>query len=922
MTESFHAAPEPDKKQQKKHFKRPSLRSVLITAGIAAGVLLLIFLLILWYLVASAPDIDSVTVSPEESATYICDQEGNPLRKLTLSSSNRDIVSLDQIPEILQEAVIAIEDERFYSHGGIDLKGISRALWRGITRLSFSEGASTITQQLIKNSVFTEWTSETSFWDRFSRKIQEQYLALQLENRMSKEEILENYLNTINLGAGCYGVQAASLRYFGKDVKELTLTEASVLAAIPQNPTAYNPITNPEKNQERREIVLDYMEEQGYITEAEKKGALSSEIYNEIAAQDEIYEETSVYSYYEDALIDQVMDLLMEEKGYSSEQAYRAVFSGGLRIFSAQDSEIQEICDEEFLNEANFPAGTRYGIDYALSIQEPDGTVSHYGPEALRSYVRENLDSTFDLMCDSPETAQSYADAFRSSLLSGAASEEEADTKESEASQSEESPQASVLGERLTLSPQPQASAVIIEQETGLVRAIVGGRGEKTASLTLNRATETTRQPGSTFKIPAVYAPALDARDKTLAALYDNEPYAYEDGTPVSNWDLSDYTGPVTIREAITRSINVVAVRCITEITPHLGFEYAENMGISTLHETYEENGQRSSDIIQPLALGGITQGVTNLELCGAYASIADGGVYRQPLFFTKILDRNGNVVLDYEDGSEASSRESRRVMKETTAYLLTDAMKDVVSQKTGTAYGAIQAGTMPVAGKTGTTSSYKDIWFTGYTPFYTCSVWGGYDNNASLQDGERSYNKTLWSAIMTRVHETLPNTDFSRPEGIVTVTLCSRTHLPAVEDGCPETYKEVFAKGTVPEEECPLHEPKPETEQIQIYPDILEELLTESESEKEEESQAEEESRTETSSEFLTETEEESLSVSEETERETVSESESLPDSSEALTDSEASPQTETLPELYEDSEETSSLDDLLGRLGKYGLR
>ena len=252
MTESFHAAPEPDRKQQKKHFKRPSLRSVLITAGIAAGVLLLIFLLILWYLVASAPDIDSVTVSPEESATYICDQEGNPLRKLTLSSSNRDIVSLDQIPEILQEAVIAIEDERFYSHGGIDLKGISRALWRGITRLSFSEGASTITQQLIKNSVFTEWTSETSFWDRFSRKIQEQYLALQLENRMSKEEILENYLNTINLGAGCYGVQAASLRYFGKDVKELTLTEASVLAAIPQNPTAYNPITNPEKNQERR----------------------------------------------------------------------------------------------------------------------------------------------------------------------------------------------------------------------------------------------------------------------------------------------------------------------------------------------------------------------------------------------------------------------------------------------------------------------------------------------------------------------------------------------------------------------------------------------------------------------------------------------------------------------------------------------
>ena len=178
---------EPDKKQPGKGLKRPSLRSVLIAAAVGAIVLLLIFFLILWYLIASAPDIDSVTVSPEESATYICDQEGNLLRKLTLSSSNRDIVSLDQIPEVLQEAVIAIEDERFYSHGGIDLKGISRALWRGVTRLNFSEGASTITQQLIKNSVFTEWTAESSFWDRFSRKVQEQYLALQLENRMSKD---------------------------------------------------------------------------------------------------------------------------------------------------------------------------------------------------------------------------------------------------------------------------------------------------------------------------------------------------------------------------------------------------------------------------------------------------------------------------------------------------------------------------------------------------------------------------------------------------------------------------------------------------------------------------------------------------------------------------------------------------------------
>ena len=616
---------------------------------------------------------------------------------------------------------------------------------------------------------------------------------------MSKEEILENYLNTINLGAGCYGVQAASRRYFGKDVQDLSLGEAAVLAAIPQNPTAYNPILHPEENQQRRQVVLTYMQEQGYITEAEKSEALSTEVYQEISVQNELYEESSVYSYYEDALIHQVLELLMEEKGYSSEQAYRAVFSGGLRIYSSQDSRIQEICDEEYLREENFPEGTEYGIDYALSLQEPDGSVSHYGSEALRAFVQEHFDASFSLLCDSQETARSYTDAFRASLLSG----------------SGEASAPTVLGERLTLSPQPQASLVILEQDTGLVRAVVGGRGEKTASLTLNRATETTRQPGSTFKIPAVYAPALDACGKTLASLYDNEPCAYEDGTPVSNWDLSDYTGPVTIREAITRSINVAAVRCITEITPKLGFSYAVRMGISTLVS--------SSDLIQPLALGGITQGVTNLELCGAYASIANGGTYLEPLFFTKILDRHGNVVLDCTgETGEPPLQEERRVLKESTAWLLTSAMEDVVAEENGTAYGSIKAASLPVAGKTGTTSSYKDIWFAGYTPYYTCCVWGGYDSNESLESGARAYSKTLWTAIMTRIHESLPQKDFSRPEDIVSVALCSESHLPARKGVCPDTYPEYFVKGTEPEESCGLHLPLRETKAPRLYQDII----------------------------------------------------------------------------------------------------
>ena len=782
-----------------------------LTALLAA---LLLFIGLIWYLIATAPDIDTITVSPTESATYICDQDGNYLRKLTLASSNRDIITLEEMPDNLQNAIIAIEDERFYEHGGIDIRGIARAVWTGITTGSFSEGASTITQQLIKNSVFTEWTQENSFKDRFSRKIQEQYLALQLEDRISKEEILEDYLNTINLGSGCYGVQSAARRYYGKDAEDLSLAECAVLAAIPQNPSRYNPIANPEENRTRQQIILQYMQEQGYITQAEKDEAMKEDVYAKINAFNETYDDSAVYSYYEDALIDQVIDALQEEAGYSSDQAYRAVYSGGLRIFSAQDAAIQQICDEEFANPANFPEGTEFGIDYALSVSDEEGAVTHYGSESLRSYIRQTQDESFDLICMSEDEAQTYADAFRGHILQDGED------------------RFTVLGERLTLSPQPQASVVIIDQKTGYVRAIVGGRGEKTASLTLNRATETMRQPGSTFKILTAYAPALDSFGQTLATTYENEKYNYENGTPVSNWDITDYSGTVTVREAITRSINVVAVKCITEISPRTGFDYAEKFGISTLHESYETPEGTSSDIIQPLALGGITQGVTNMELCNAYAAIANGGIYQTPKFYTKVLDRYGNVLLDHTDDQE----EPVQVLSEDTAFLLTDAMQDVVSSPSGTAYGSIQAAGQPVAGKTGTTSDYKDIWFVGYTPYYTCCVWGGYDNNRSLPYGStyHSYNKVLWTSVMNRIHTGLKPAEFEQPDSVVSEVLCSQSHQTAVPSGCPETYTEYFAKGTQPKQECHLHEPVPETEPILIYPDIFDELVTESETESE----------------------------------------------------------------------------------------
>ncbi len=532
---------------------------VIIAAVAGAG----IYAFVRWNsIVESAPDITGVTFTPSESATYIYDQEGKRVQKLTLPEANRDIVSIADVPIDLRHAVVAIEDARFYEHKGIDPKGIMRALVNGAKSGSFSQGASTITQQLLKNSVFPGWTKETTFKERIERKIQEQYLALKLEKTMSKDEILENYLNLINLGAGCYGVQAAAYRYFGKSVSDLTLSEAAVIAGIPQNPTAYNPIVYPENNAKRRKMVLDAMKEQGYINQSRYDEAMEDDVYERIQNNVTAVDTTSsIYTFYQDALIDQVMQDLQDELAYTYQQAYRAVYSGGLRIYSAQDPVLQQICDEEFENPDNFPTGTKVGIDYALSVQAADKTVTDYGNDDLRKWVRDTSNPSFNLMYDSADTAKADAEGFRNSVV------KEGDT---------------VLGERVTITPQPQASCVLIDQSTGLVAALVGGRGDKEASLTLNRASYTMRQPGSTFKILTTYAPAIENKVVTLASTIVDEPYEYAWGGSVYNAGRT-YAGEVTIRQAIVESINVVAVKLLTQITPQVGFDYARKMGISTL---------------------------------------------------------------------------------------------------------------------------------------------------------------------------------------------------------------------------------------------------------------------------------------------------------------------------------------------------
>ena len=731
--------------------------------------------------IVNAPELDLNLVIPSSAATYIYDENGKRVQKLTLPESDRDLVSIDRIPDNLQHAFVAIEDSRFYQHHGIDPKGIIRAFFMGLRGGRFSEGASTITQQLLKNSIFTDWTKESSFDDRLRRKIQEQYLATKLEKLLTKEQILEDYLNVINLGAGCYGVQSAAYRYFGKDVSDLSLAECAVIAAITQNPSRYNPLTDPEANKTRAKAVLDRMLTQGYITQTDYMAAQLEDVYSHLQSNETRAEEfSSVYTYYQDALIDQVMNDLMEIKGYTRQQAYRSLYTGGLKIYSAQDNAIQEICDQVFADPSNFPEETRAGIDYALSVQHDDGEIIHYGNESLRKYIRAQEDPGFNLMFDTEEQAVSAAERFREATL------QEGDT---------------VLGERVTVTMQPQASVVVIDQSTGLVKAVVGGRGAKEASLTLNRATYTTRQPGSTFKIITTYAPALDTGGKTLATVYDSSPYTFNDGTTVKNWDLDQTSGNVSIREAIVRSVNTAAVRCIMDITPIVGFTCARSFGISSLVDRDPTGQTNLTDVIPSLALGGITNGVTTLELGAAYAAIANAGTYITPKFYTKVTNPYGEILLD------ASGQEKHAVIKPQTAYLLTDAMRGVISDPQGTAYGSVDLHGMDAAGKTGTTSSYRDLWFAGYTPYYTCCVWGGYDNNEVLQEEGigHTYQKQLWNAIMQRIHEALPAREFETPGGIRKIRICRETG-EAASPGCSDVKEELFEEASLPSVYCHIH--------------------------------------------------------------------------------------------------------------------
>ncbi len=759
-------------------------------------------------LISTAPSIDSINVIPEGYVTKFYYNDKTTLSQtLVGAGGNREYITIDKIPPHVYNAFVAIEDERFWDHYGIDMRGIFRAAAEVLQNKEFGSGASTITQQLIKNQVFSGG-NEAGKINKAIRKIQEQYLAIQLEETISKKLILEYYLNTINLGQGAYGIQMAAYTYFGKSVDELTISEAAVLAAIAQSPTRMNPYHYPDTNINRREDTLDEMLDNNFITLAEYQEAMADtdDVYIRINTyiNTKTASTNGVYSYFTDEVIDNLIVDLMEI-GYSKAQATSMVYTGGLTVYTTQDYEAQAIADRVCADANNYVPlgkGTYYDISYALSIKKADGRTLHLQLADFIKYFKnfEKYSHTnasivgglYNLLTINTEFIDACVEEFRNAMVD----EEAGDV---------------ILGESYNKVLEPQVSFVLLDNSTSAVLVLVGGRGEKLGNRTFNRATDALRSVGSTFKVLASFLPALDTGTITLATPIDDAPYHYPDTDYMVHqwWDSGAYYGLSNPRLGVSYSMNIVAVKTLELVGPRIAFNYLKNLGFTTLVERMTgPDGYIYSDIGLPMALGGLTNGVTNIELTAGYCAVANEGAYNKPYYYTEVYDHNGSLILKH-------TSTPTQVMKSSTAYLLTTAMQDTLKPGIGTSsVCAFKNYQMSTAGKSGTTSSNYDRWFEGFTPYYTGGVWMGFDTLHELE-GSPNYHKIIWQQIMEEVHASkgLPNKEFSKPDSIVTAKICSKSGLLAVEGLCDcavggSTVRvEYFAKGTQPTTFCKSHQ-------------------------------------------------------------------------------------------------------------------
>lgn len=655
---------------------------------------------------AQVDSIDGFTLDQTSVIYYEDPKTGQDvvLRKL-YGGANRTWVKYEDIPKNLIHACIAIEDKRFEDHQGVDwvttLKAcVKMFLGRG------EAGGSTITQQLVKNITGRDEVT-------VRRKLVEIFSALELEKKYTKKQIMELYLNVIALGENCEGVESASQVYFGKSVSELDLAECAALIGVTNNPSIYDPYINADKNKERQVIILDQMLEQKYITQEQHDTAVAEELVLHNASGEASGDE-DYYSYFEDQVINDVVRDLSEKTGYDQTIVRKMLMTGGYKIYSTLNPDVQAAVEE----------------------------------------VYQNLDNI-------PNTASSQ---------------------------------------------QLQSGIVIIDNKTGDVVAVAGGVGEKQGSLILNRATQSYLSPGSTIKPVSVYAPALELGLITPATVMDDTPYSFTDARHwPKNFD-SIYRGLMNINEAVGLSINTIPVKLVAQMTPEYSFEFAkEKMGLSTLVSSYvNAAGDTFSDVdLAPLAMGGLTRGVTVKAMAQAYATFANEGVYREARTYTKVVDSDGKVVLD-------NTQQSHVAMKDMTAWYITYMLENTVESGTGT---AAQIENMTVAGKTGTTTSDFDRWFAGYTPYYTGVVWCGYDDpeEVVLTDSSTNPAIVLWQKVMEQVHDGLPNKEFNKPTNVVECTVCHDSGL-LMTDACREDPRGSRAVTVelslydVPTQNCDVH--------------------------------------------------------------------------------------------------------------------
>jgi penicillin-binding protein 1A len=698
MSENETKAPIKEKKKKKRTFSLYRflrfvilclLLIILVSGSVALGTA--------YAWIKSARPLNVDELFDLNQTTYIVDKD-NKLIDTLHANENRSMVTIDEIPQDLQDAFVAIEDKRFMKHNGIDPYRIMGAIKADLKTGELSQGASTITQQLIKNIYLTPDK-------KWKRKVVEMYYALQLERRFRKEQILEAYLNTIGLGHNVAGVKAASLYYFGKELDQLSLAESATIAGITQYPSLYSPYLNYEKSMAKKEIVLKEMLAQGYITQDEYDEAVKQEI-----KLSKVQKEVET-TYFADMIIADVTDALMEELSLSKEEAQIKLFNGGLTVVATIDTEIQNIVEETFKDTKLFPE----------SKEDANGVL------------------------------------------------------------------------------QPEAAVIVIENGTGEIKAVMGGRSEKVRR-GLNRATQSLRQPGSTIKPLAVYAPALD-NGYTTATVIDDAPVAYGNFKP-RNYTKNEFNGLVTLRYGIQKSLNIVACKIVQDVGLQRSMEYLKSFGITSL-VTREDNKVTNDEGLSSLALGGMTKGVRPIEMAAAYSVFPNKGIYIKPISFTKILDKDGNVIFENRPFKD-------KVLSEQVSYLMVDIMKGVVRGGTG---GNAALSKQPVAGKTGTTSDNKDAWFTGYSPYYTTSVWIGHDEPKAMNFTGGSYPARIWKAVMEEVHKKLEVKDFERPGGLVSASVCAvsgkaPSELCALDPRGSMVRTELFIKGTEPgpENVCDVH--------------------------------------------------------------------------------------------------------------------